>query len=53
MRPPAAPFPGITREQFEQMTPRQRQQLMEARKQLLQLQRMQNGRPIPAETPHL
>jgi len=54
-RPPntGAPFPGITREQFEQMTPRQKRQLMEARKQLLILQRMRPGKPLPAESPHL
>jgi serine/threonine protein kinase len=35
----AVPFPGITREQFEQMTPQQRRKLLDARRQLDQLQR--------------
>ena len=54
-RPPNidVPFPGITREQFDQMTPRQKRQLMEARKQLLILQRMRPAKPLPAESPHL
>ena len=45
------PFPGITREQFEQMTPRQRQKLLEARKQLLMLQRRPDLNPRPSVTP--
>jgi predicted Ser/Thr protein kinase len=35
----AVPFPGITREQFEQMTPQQRRKLLDARRQLDLLQR--------------
>jgi serine/threonine protein kinase len=35
----AVPFPGITREQFEKMTPQQRQKLLDARRQLDLLQR--------------
>ena len=46
----AAPFPGITREQFERMTPKQRQKLLEARRQLLQLQR-RGVVPKPTPTP--
>jgi serine/threonine protein kinase len=41
----AMPFPGITREQFEKMTPRQKQQLMEARRRLLMLEKQ---RPTPS-----
>ena len=47
----AMPFPGITREQFEQMTPRQRQKLLEARRQLQQIQRMQQMNPQPSVSP--
>lgn len=52
--PPAnsMPFPGLTREQFEQMTPRQRQKLIEARRRLLMLQR-QRPRPVPSVSPEL
>lgn len=35
----AVPFPGITREQFEKMTPQQRRKLLDARRQLDMLQR--------------
>jgi serine/threonine protein kinase len=35
----AVPFPGITREQFEQMTPQQRRKLLDARRQLDLLKR--------------
>jgi len=43
----AIPFPGITREQFEQMTPQQRQKILDARRQLQMLERRRdlNGRP--------
>jgi len=49
----AVPFPGITKEQFDQMTPRQREKLMEARRQLMMLERRQqvNIPPRPAVTP--
>ena len=47
----AYPFPGITREQFDQMTPRQRQRLIEARRQLLLLQRRQPPTPQTHATP--
>ena len=48
----AVPFPGITKEQFDQMTPRQRQELMEARRQLMMLQRRrQLNPPPPTATP--
>jgi serine/threonine protein kinase len=33
------PFPGITREQFNRMTPQQRQKLIEARRRLIMLQK--------------
>jgi serine/threonine protein kinase len=47
----AMPFPGITREQFEQMTPKQRQKLMDARRQLLLLER-RRMQPRPSTTPN-
>jgi len=46
------PFPGITREQFKMMSPQQQRKLLEARRQILQLQRQQKWpRPTPAPTP--
>jgi hypothetical protein len=45
------PFPGITREQFEQMTPHQRQKLIEARRQLQMLERGRQLDPRPSVTP--
>jgi hypothetical protein len=47
----AIPFPGITREQLEQMTPRERQKLMEAKRQLLMLERRRDLNPRPSVTP--
>jgi serine/threonine protein kinase len=44
------PFPGITREQFKMMSPKQQRQLLEARRQILQLQRGQKW-PRPADVP--
>jgi serine/threonine protein kinase len=44
----AVPFPGITKEQFEQMSPQQRQKLIDARRQLLMLERRRlNPQPSP------
>jgi serine/threonine protein kinase len=47
------PFPGITKEQFDQMTPRQRQKLIDARRQLLMLERRRRlkSQPAPRRTP--
>jgi len=47
----SVPFPGITQEQFQQMTPKQRQKLLEARKQLLMLERRRDLDPRPSVTP--
>jgi hypothetical protein len=49
--PDAVPFPGITKEQFDQMTPEQRQKLMEARRQLQMLERQRLNVPKPANAP--
>ena len=47
------PFPGLTREQLQQLTPRQRQKILEARRQLqmLERQRQINARPNPSPPP--
>jgi hypothetical protein len=49
--PDAVPFPGITKEQFDHMTPEQRQKLMEARRQLQMLERQRLNVPKPANAP--
>lgn len=50
----AVPFPGITKEQFDQLTPRQREKLLEAKRQLLMLERRrQVNPPQPTTTPDL
>jgi serine/threonine protein kinase len=45
------PFPGLTREQLQQMTPRQRQQIIEARRQLKMLERQRQINARPSVTP--
>jgi hypothetical protein len=48
----AVPFPGITKEQFEQMSPQQRQKLIDARRQLRLLERRRlNPKPSPPGDP--
>jgi serine/threonine protein kinase len=47
----AIPFPGITREQFEQMTPQQRQKILDARRQLQMLERRRDLNVRPSASP--
>jgi serine/threonine protein kinase len=44
------PFPGLTREQLQQLTPQQRQKILQARRQLqmLERQRTLNAQPAPS-----
>ena len=42
---------GLTREQLQQMTPRQRQQIIEARRQLKMLERQRQINARPSVTP--
>ncbi|MFN6965079.1 MAG: serine/threonine protein kinase [Pyrinomonadaceae bacterium] len=50
-RPPGAlPFPDLTREQLDALSPEARQKLIEARRRILRLQREHRSRPFPVPT---